>query len=121
MLTSCCREILQRASTVWESIPSRHYDASTRDSLPLKTLWHTIGPRTEHRYSEFLLHKLLIGQSEGNRDLMIQTSHEVLDLILSLVKKSDVYADERLDLEFMVNYQPNQPPSSFELGSQHHP
>lgn len=67
----------------------------------------------EYRYSEFLLHKLLIGQSEGNRDLMIQTSHEVLDLALSLLKRADVYARERLDLEFMVNYQHNS--SSFEL------
>lgn len=67
----------------------------------------------EYRYSEFLLHKLLIGQSEGNRDLMIQTSHEVLDLALSLLKRTDVYARERLDLEFMVNYQHNS--SSFEL------
>ncbi|KAJ5117311.1 hypothetical protein N7448_010943 [Penicillium atrosanguineum] len=98
------REILQRASTVWESIPSRHYDASTRDRLPLNTLWHTIGPRMEYRYSEFLLHKLLIGQSEGNRDLMIQTSHEVLDLALSLLKKADVSVRERLDLEFMVAF-----------------
>ncbi|KAJ5318304.1 hypothetical protein N7476_004724 [Penicillium atrosanguineum] len=101
---SQAREILQRASTVWESIPSRHYDASTRDNLPLKTLWHTIGPRMEYRYSEFLLHKLLIGQSEGNRNLMIQTSHEVLDLALSLLKKTDVIARERLDLEFMVAF-----------------
>lgn len=86
-----------------------------RDSLPLKTLWHTIGPRMEYRYSEFLLHKLLIGQSEGNRDLMIQTSHEVLDLALALLKKENAFARERLDLEFMVNYQHN--PSSFELAN----
>ncbi|KAJ5718820.1 uncharacterized protein N7483_009902 [Penicillium malachiteum] len=101
---SQAREILQRASTVWDSIPSRYYDASMRDSLPLRTLWHTIGPKMEYRYSQFLLHKLLIGQSEGNRDLMIQTSHEVLDLALSLLKKSDAFARERLDLEFMVTF-----------------
>ncbi|KAJ5106665.1 hypothetical protein N7456_003340 [Penicillium angulare] len=101
---SQAREILRRASIVWESIPSRHYDVSTRDKLPLKILWHTIGPRMEYRYSEFLLHKLLIGQSEGNRDLMIQTSHEVLDLALSLLKKAVLHAGERLDLEFMVAF-----------------
>ena len=71
------------------------------DTMLPSAIWVVIGPRLECLYTEFLLHKLLISQNEGNRDKMIQTSHEILQLALSLLKRSDVIAT--LNLEGMMS------------------
>jgi len=83
--------------STWESIPHKQYDQSMCDTMLPSAIWGIIGPRLEYLYTEFLLHKLLISQNEGNRDEMIRTSHEILQLALSLLKKSDVIATPNLE------------------------
>jgi hypothetical protein len=74
------------------------------DSMPLGAVWMVLGPRLECLYTQFLLHKLLISLNEGKRDEMIQTSHEILHLVLSLLKKLGVHTAHLYDLEWMVSY-----------------
>jgi hypothetical protein len=67
------------------------------DTMLPGSIWVVLSPQLECLYSEFLLHKLLISQNEGSRDAMIRTSHEMLQLTLSLLKKTDVIATPNLE------------------------
>ena len=89
--------MLSKLASTWESIPHKEYEQSMCDTMLPSAIWAVIGPRLECLYSEFLLHKLLISQNEGNRDKMIRTSHEILRLTLSLLKKNDVIATPNLE------------------------
>ncbi|KAH8701636.1 hypothetical protein BGW36DRAFT_101904 [Talaromyces proteolyticus] len=91
------RQILSKLNSTWESIPHKQYEQSMFDTMLPSAIWVVIGPRLEYLYSKFLLHKLLISQNEGNRDKMIWTSHEILHLALSLLKKNDVIATPNLE------------------------
>lgn len=91
------RQILSKLTSTWESIPHKQYEQSMCDKMLPSAIWVILGPRLEYLYSKFLLHKLLISQNEGNRDKMIQTSHEILHLALSLLKKNDVIATPNLE------------------------
>lgn len=91
------RQILSKLTSTWESIPHKQYEQSMCDTMLPSAIWVVIGPRLECLYTEFLLHKLLISQSEGNRDKMIRTSQEILHLALSLLKKNDVIATPNLE------------------------
>jgi hypothetical protein len=91
------RQILSSLSSTWESIPHKQYENSMCDTMPPSAIWVVIGPQLECLYTEFLLHKLLISQNEGSRDKMIRTSHEILQLALSLLKKNDVIATPNLE------------------------
>jgi hypothetical protein len=91
------RQILSKLTSTWESIPHKQYEQSMCDTMPPSAIWAVIGPQLECLYTEFLLHKLLISQNEGNRDKMIRTSHEILQLALSLLKKTDVISTPNLE------------------------
>ena len=67
------------------------------DNMRPSAIWAVIGPQLECLYTEFLLHKLLISHNEGSRDKMIRTSHEILQLALSLLIKRDVIATPNLE------------------------
>jgi hypothetical protein len=91
------RQILLKLTSTWESIPHKQYEQSMCDTMLPSAIWAVIGPQLECLYSQFLLHKLLISQNEGNRDKMIRTSHEILQLTLSLLKKNDVISTPNLE------------------------
>lgn len=95
------RRILSELTSTWESIPHKQYEESMCDTLPPSAIWSILGPQLECLYTKFLLHKLLISQHEGNRDEMIRTSHEILQLTLSVLKKSDMIS--KPNLEWMVS------------------
>ncbi|OKL60711.1 hypothetical protein UA08_03987 [Talaromyces atroroseus] len=98
------RQVLSKLTSTWHSIPHKQYEQSMLDTMLPSAIWVVIGPRLEYLYTKFLLHKLLISQNEGNRDKMIHTSHEILHLALSLLKKNDVIATPNLE---GTNRQPN--------------
>ncbi|PMD45629.1 hypothetical protein L207DRAFT_482070 [Hyaloscypha variabilis F] len=91
------RQILSNLTSTWESIPHKQYEQSMGDTMLPGSIWVVLSPQLECLYSEFLLHKLLISQNEGSRDAMIRTSHEMLQLTLSLLKKTDVIATPNLE------------------------
>lgn len=72
------------------------------DTMQPSAIWAVIGPQLEYLYTKFLLYKLLISQNDGSRDEMIRTSHDILQLALSLLKKNDVIATP--NLEGMVSH-----------------
>lgn len=59
------RQILLKLTSTWESIPHRQYQQSMWNTMLPSAVWIVIGPRLECLYTEFLLHKLLISQNEG--------------------------------------------------------
>jgi len=62
--------------------------------------------RLEYLYTNFLLLKLLVNQSDDDdHNTLTQTSHEVLSLLLSVIKKRNLLMSYRSDLEWtMVFY-----------------
>ncbi|KAJ5547995.1 hypothetical protein N7513_005229 [Penicillium frequentans] len=91
------REILSELTFTWDSIPQIQYKQSMCDTMLPSAVWVVLGPRLEYLYTKFLLHKLLITHNEGNRESMIQTSHDILHLALSLMKKHDLIATPNLE------------------------
>ncbi|KAJ6090564.1 hypothetical protein N7486_009379 [Penicillium sp. IBT 16267x] len=91
------REILLKLTSTWESIPQIQYEPSMCDTMLPNAIWVILGPRFGYLYTKFLLHKLLITHNEGNRDKMIETSHDILHLALSLMKKPDLIATPNLE------------------------
>jgi hypothetical protein len=86
-------------------MPHMHYESLLRDTAPLSASWRFAGPRLEYLYTEFLLHKLLFSQNEGDRDRMIQTSHEVIQITLPLMRRNGVQDTGRFELEWTVSYE----------------
>ncbi|KAJ5993976.1 hypothetical protein N7451_009700 [Penicillium sp. IBT 35674x] len=91
------REILSKLTSTWQSIPQIQYKQSMCDTMLPSAVWVVLGPRLEYLYTKFLLHKLLITHNEGNRESLIQTSHDILHLALSLMKKHDRIATPNLE------------------------
>ncbi|KAJ5651252.1 uncharacterized protein N7484_004975 [Penicillium longicatenatum] len=91
------REILSKLTSTWESIPHVEYEQSMCESMLPSAIWVILGPRLDYLYTKFLLHKLLITHNEGNREKMIHTSHDILHLALSLMKKHDLIATPNLE------------------------
>lgn len=91
------RQILSKLKSTWDSIPRKQYDESMFDTMRPSAIWVVIGPQLESLYTKFLLYKLLISQNEGSRDSMVCTSHEILHLVLSLLKRNDIIATPNLE------------------------
>jgi len=54
--------------------------------------------RLEALYTEFILHKLVMNQDHSSRNMLIETSHLILSLVLSALSQRIVLAQHRIDL-----------------------
>lgn len=54
-------------------------------------------------YTEFLLHGLLASSSELNRERLITTAHEIVNLVLLPTRKRDLLHSHRADMEWAVS------------------
>ncbi|KAJ5758373.1 hypothetical protein N7520_005529 [Penicillium odoratum] len=91
------REILSKLTLTWQSIFQIQFERSMCETKLPSAIWVVSGPRLDYLYTKILLHKLLITHTEGNRERMIQTSHDILYLALSLMKKHDLIATPNLE------------------------
>ncbi|KAJ5287250.1 hypothetical protein N7478_002936 [Penicillium angulare] len=97
------RRLLAELASAWEKIPHKPYEQLLSGTLSACAMWVVVGSWFKYLYTEFLLHKLLISQNEGNRDKMIRISHAILQLALSLFRKNDVISTPNLEA-IMVFY-----------------
>ncbi|KAJ5087762.1 hypothetical protein N7456_011378 [Penicillium angulare] len=97
------RKLLAELGSAWDKIPHKPYEQLLSGALSANAMWVVVGSWFKFLYTEFLLHKLLISQNEGNRDKMIRISHAILQLALSLFKKNDVISTPNLEA-IMVFY-----------------
>jgi hypothetical protein len=92
------RRLLQKSVTLWESFPPQlRYDPT----------WHQdvgflVYLQLENLYTEFLLQKLIVNQDHTSRGALIQTSHQILSLVLSVLNKKSVTYRSKVDLEWSV-------------------
>ena len=57
----------------------------------------------EALYTDFLLHKLVMGLDPSFRGMLIETSHLILSLVLSALNQRIALAQHRIDLEWTVS------------------
>ena len=62
--------------------------------------------RLEALYTDFILHKLVMTQEPSNRNMLIETSHLILSLVLSALNQRIALAQHRIDLEWTVSRHP---------------
>jgi len=92
------RRLLHRSAAIWESLPPQlRYDPT----------WHQdvgflVYLRLEKLYTEFLLRKLIVNQDHTSRGALIQTSHQILSLVLSVLNKKSTTFRSKVDLEWSV-------------------
>ena len=55
--------------------------------------------RLEYLYTEFILHTLLASTSEVDREALIITAQEVVNLVLLPTRKRDLLQSHRADME----------------------
>ncbi|KAM0452570.1 hypothetical protein ACHAPV_009466 [Trichoderma viride] len=97
------QEILTRSSSIWETMPHfMQYEPSLWGRMAPSTIIMLLSLKLEYLYSRFLLYKMLVNQSSGYRQALIQTSHETLGLVLSVMKKRDLIGSHRIDLEWTI-------------------
>jgi hypothetical protein len=92
------RRLLQKSATLWESFPPQ---------LRYDPMWHQdvgflVYLQLENLYTEFLLQKLIVNQDHTSRGALIQTSHQILSLVLSVLNKKSVTYRSKVDLEWSV-------------------
>jgi hypothetical protein len=58
--------------------------------------------RLENLYTEFLLQKLIVNQDHACRGALIQISHQILSLVLSVLNKRPGAYVSKVDLEWTV-------------------
>ena len=58
--------------------------------------------RLENLYTEFLLQKLIVNQDHTSRGALIQTSHQILSLVISVLNKRPTVYVSKVDLEWTV-------------------
>lgn len=110
------RALLARSASTWSSFPphikyepsvwSRH---SSQDAMMLLML------RLEALYTDFILHKLVMNQDSSNRNMLIETSHLILSLVLSALNQRIALAQHRIDLEWTVSSPSRQKSSAYLL------
>lgn len=98
------RSLLARSAATWAAFPPHiKYEASvwarhsTQDAMMLLML------RLEVLYTDFILQKLVMTQDPSSRNMLIETSHLVLSLVLSALNQRIALAQHRIDLEWTVS------------------
>ena len=104
LLTITRRSLLARSASTWTAFPSHvKYEPSVwaqhspQDAMLLLML------RLEALYTDFILHKLVMTQDASNRNMLIETSHLILSLVLSALNQRIALAQHRIDLEWTVS------------------
>lgn len=62
--------------------------------------------RLEALYTDFILHKLATNQDPSSRNMLTETSHLILSLVLSALNQRIALAQHRIDLEWTVSRHP---------------
>ncbi|KAJ6007697.1 hypothetical protein N7540_011673 [Penicillium herquei] len=96
---------LQKLKSAWESIPShlkfnnskaQHLELADGTGLALHVL------KLEYLYTEFLLHTLLAPFNALNRENLITTAHEIVNLVLLPTRRRDLLRSHRADMEWAL-------------------
>ncbi|WPH03646.1 Hypothetical protein R9X50_00652900 [Acrodontium crateriforme] len=99
------RSVVDKLETMWRTTPFSTFDLLSRDGLHSEDIVITRWMQIEYLYTKFLLLKLLANQSEHDHKAFIIVSHEILQIVLSLLKSRNALMTQRPDLEFtMVTY-----------------
>ncbi|WPH02715.1 Hypothetical protein R9X50_00558300 [Acrodontium crateriforme] len=96
------KHLLSRLTQTWDSVPHREFEPSQLDSMRPHIRWIVLGTRLDYLYSQFLLFKLLISQSEEYRDNLIDTLHVILRLTMSNWKRNDSIYTRGIGLEWTL-------------------
>lgn len=100
-------QILSDLKSTWQSLPIHlrydMYDSREREQLPPSNLAMHSFHRLEYLYTEFLIYKRLVSDHENYRYNSIQISHEIVGLILSMVKRRAALIFYRSDSEWAVS------------------
>jgi len=94
--------VLNRLVQTWQSTPHLSYEVTNWDDIPPPKIIVLLYLRLEYLYTKFLLHKLLTKHG-GDRSPMIETAHEMLDLVLLRARKREVVMAHRIDIEWTVS------------------
>lgn len=94
--------VLTRLVLTWQSIPHLTYEVTDWDAIPKIQLLILLYLRLEYLYTKFLLHKLLTKHG-GDRSPMVETAHELLDLVLLRARQREVVMAHRIDIEWTVS------------------
>lgn len=79
------------------------YDTAQQWAGQTKTAMILQSLRLECLYTEFLLHTLLASSSEINREKLIRTAHEIVNIVLQPMRKRDLLHSHRADMEWAVS------------------
>ena len=79
------------------------YDTAQQWGVQTQTVMMLQSLRLECLYTEFLLHSLLASSSENNRERLITTAHEIVNLVLLPTRKRDLLHSHRADMEWAVS------------------
>ena len=79
------------------------YDAAQHWEVEASPTMILQGLRLEYLYTEFLLHTLLGPFSRMNRESLIITAHEVVNLVLLPTRKRAFLYSHRADMEWTVS------------------
>lgn len=90
--------LLHKSATIWESLPPQlRYNPTWPDAPGF-----LVYLRLENLYTDFLLQKLIVNQDHTSRGALIQTSHQILSLVLSVLTRRPVVYVSKVDLEWAV-------------------
>lgn len=97
------RQLLRKSAALWESIPPHlRYTPSCWNTTSPAGVGLLVYLRLENLYTEFLLQKLIVNQDHTYRGALIQISHQILSLVLSVLNKRPVVYVSKVDFEWTV-------------------
>ena len=97
------RRLLHKSATIWDSLPPHlRYTPSCWDTTSPGAVVLMFYLRLENLYTEFLLQKLIVNQDHTSRGALIQTSHQILSLVISVLNKRPTVYVSKVDLEWTV-------------------
>jgi len=104
LLTITRRALLARSASIWSSFPPHvKYTPSVWAQHSSQNVMLLLMLRLEALYTDFILHKLVMAQYPSNRNMLIETSHLILSLVLSALNQRIALAQHRIDLEWTVS------------------
>lgn len=97
------RELLRLSFQISNDLPSflQYTDPPAHAALS-PTMLQLLNIRLDHLYTDFLLYKTLVQHHSSHHDSILQTSHKILQTVLSALNRRDVAPGLMVDLEWIV-------------------
>ena len=97
------RSLLERSKQTWHSVPPYMRCDPPYQGDRVDSFLTILSLRLDYLYTQFLLHTMLVASRENYRERLIETAHEIVNLVLLPARRRELLYSHRAEIEWTVS------------------